>query len=381
MEQHVSVKNILPVLLIALLTGLGGYFIAMWRYDTGFFAEVERRPVAPVVTQPIGSVDSIVPTGSSENWTVYTNVEYGYRLWLPPLLAAFSEGDGRLVLKDSQYSRDLSSTVEVENFLSYRWEGVADGIFFYSAERTQWEFTTFAAGFQKAEPWGFTNDGRTIFRFISGDVGAWGATYIVPVEESGVVVTFVWGYDSNNPSFPGTEVVDEFQSTLEEIIKTLDVESIGRGDSSLTLQQVKNTEYLLGVDQYRLADGEYRGIHSIGKGDFGTTPHSVVLQDSAFGDVDRDGAVDAVVVLSQNTGGTGHFKELVFMRNEDGFPDQVTSKSLGDRIVVNSLYVWEDGSIILDLVTHGPGDGLCCPSLDTTKRFWFVEGELLEAKG
>jgi hypothetical protein len=81
-----------------------------------------------------------------------------------------------------------------------------------------------------------------------------------------------------------------------------------------------------------------------------------------YGDINADGFEDALVFLSTQNGGTGHFVEMAaVVDSENAGPRNISTVSLGDRIIVEAGTV-RDGVITLDLRVHGPDDGLCCPS-------------------
>jgi len=104
-----------------------------------------------------------------------------------------------------------------------------------------------------------------------------------------------------------------------------------------------------------------------------------LLSPVAYGDLNADGAEDAVVFLTTQNGGTGHFIELAAMINRDGTPDNASSVSLGDRVAIESARI-EGGVIILELRVHGPNDGLCCPSQLETWHFRFEGDALVQAQ-
>jgi putative hemolysin len=94
-----------------------------------------------------------------------------------------------------------------------------------------------------------------------------------------------------------------------------------------------------------------------------------------FGDLDADGVEDAIVFLSTQNGGTGHFVELAVVLNRDGRAENVSTVSLGDRVGIEAARI-EAGVIILDMRVHGPNDPMCCASQLETWRFK-LEGEAL----
>ena len=60
--------------------------------------------------------------------------------------------------------------------------------------------------------------------------------------------------------------------------------------------------------------------------------HIAMLDLVAFGDLNGDGIWDAVVVLEANGGGSGTFRTLEAVINEEGAPVHVASALLGDRV-------------------------------------------------
>lgn len=101
------------------------------------------------------------------------------------------------------------------------------------------------------------------------------------------------------------------------------------------------------------------------------------LPEYAAGDLDGDAVADAAVLLSTSTGGSGTFQDLAVVLNRDGAPENAAIFFLGDRVPVDRIRI-VDGEIQLDLTMHGPADPMCCPSVEATRRFRFVEGELAE---
>jgi hypothetical protein len=87
-----------------------------------------------------------------------------------------------------------------------------------------------------------------------------------------------------------------------------------------------------------------------------------------YGDMNFDGWEDVGVILTTQNGGTGHFFELALVLNQNGTPYNISTVSLGDRVVVQSGYV-QDGILGVTMLTQGPNDPLCCPSQLETRRF------------
>jgi len=102
-----------------------------------------------------------------------------------------------------------------------------------------------------------------------------------------------------------------------------------------------------------------------------------LLPEYAVGDLDGDSIPDAAVILATNTGGTGTFEDLVFVMNRAGEPEPAASVFLGDRVPVEHIRILE-GRVEVDLTMHGPGDPMCCPTMDVTRQFDFEGGGIVE---
>jgi len=102
-----------------------------------------------------------------------------------------------------------------------------------------------------------------------------------------------------------------------------------------------------------------------------------LLDTVLYGDINLDGFEDAVVFLSTQNGGTGHFVEMAAVLNLNGNARNISTLYLGDRVVVESGAV-QDGLITLNLRVQGPNDGLCCPSQIATWNFHLDSGQLVQ---
>jgi hypothetical protein len=110
----------------------------------------------------------------------------------------------------------------------------------------------------------------------------------------------------------------------------------------------------------------------------GSASETVVhLTDSiATGDLDGDGTPDAAVVLATDTGGSGVFMDLAAVVVVDGMPFNVAIALLGDRAQINSLSI-RDGEIVVDMITQGPNDPMCCPTLRVVETYELRGNELV----
>jgi heat shock protein HslJ len=112
-----------------------------------------------------------------------------------------------------------------------------------------------------------------------------------------------------------------------------------------------------------LIQGEYRAHAAPG-----SAAETVVtlISKQAFGLV--QGREAGAVVLVVSTGGSGTFYELALLRpGAQGWSNTDTAL-LGDRVKVHSVLILND-QVVVAMTDHGPGDPLCCPTHEKTKRF------------
>jgi hypothetical protein len=132
----------------------------------------------------------------------------------------------------------------------------------------------------------------------------------------------------------------------------------------LNVNNIENMEFTMPVSQksVKLTDGYYEARSDL---DYLEVR---VASPIAEGDLNGDGVPDAALVLSENTGGTGRFRALVVVLNQNGNPVQAGTVQLGDRVPINTLTI-QDERVTVDMIVHGPQDPLCCASLPTTQTF------------
>jgi heat shock protein HslJ len=144
----------------------------------------------------------------------------------------------------------------------------------------------------------------------------------------------------------------------------------------LTEEALKNAEYRSewpadGVAQ--LTDGEYRKPIVEGS----ATELVIRLVNVAFGDLDGDGVEDAAVILVADPGGSGTFYDLAAVINRDGNPEHVATAFLGDRADIQALSI-ESGQVVVDMITHGPDDPMCCPTQRMEQTYELQGDELVQ---
>lgn len=109
--------------------------------------------------------------------------------------------------------------------------------------------------------------------------------------------------------------------------------------------------------------------------------HAGLLGDTvAVGNLNGDGVADAAATLFLNTGGSGTFIYLISLVDRDGELVQAGREFLGDRVIVNSVIISDDGMITVDMIAHGPNEPLCCPTQKRTQIFRLQGDELKEVK-
>jgi hypothetical protein len=128
--------------------------------------------------------------------------------------------------------------------------------------------------------------------------------------------------------------------------------------------------------EFQLSDGKYYRTPPTSQ-ESPETYSTHLLDTVLYGDINLDGLEDAIVFLSTQNGGTGHFIEMAAVLNLNGSAHNVSTLDLGDRVVIESGSI-QDGLITLNLRVHGPNDGLCCPSQSAIQNFYLHSGQLLQ---
>jgi LysM repeat protein len=149
------------------------------------------------------------------------------------------------------------------------------------------------------------------------------------------------------------------------------------GAGGLTPDALRNATYQGIYDEpVTLADGTYAGEPFV---EGGASRPTVTLVDqlTALGDLNGDGLEDAAVVLAENSGGSGVFVYLAAVLSAEGRLANVDTLLLGDRVDIRSLTI-QGGEILLTMLTQGPDDPFCCPSLEVTPRYRLEAGQLAE---
>jgi hypothetical protein len=144
------------------------------------------------------------------------------------------------------------------------------------------------------------------------------------------------------------------------------------------LESLGNIAYRGVLDQpIRLTGGYFEGSPFVEAG--ASRPTVMLLPEPvALGELDGDGQQDAAVLLAMNSGGSGTYIYLATVELRDGAWTNTATTLLGDRVQLHGLTI-EDDQISLTLLSHGPDDPACCPTLATTRRFRWNDEQLVEA--
>jgi hypothetical protein len=164
-------------------------------------------------------------------------------------------------------------------------------------------------------------------------------------------------------------------------------------ESSNTLNEktVKNFTYHLKYSKQTvtLKNGEYKT--PLRPGNEKDIKNYLGVKIEKYGIFEPDSATPfAIVILSENFGGSGSFLEITALVKENDKIVQTNSIELGDRVIIEDLRFElgsasffldsERDSIYLTLLTHKESDPSCCPTMQITLCFTLVRDENKEMK-
>ncbi len=123
-----------------------------------------------------------------------------------------------------------------------------------------------------------------------------------------------------------------------------------------------------------LEDGEFRAPVAPGS----SSEVVIRLAQWAVGDLDADGITDAAAITVEDPGGSGNFRYLHALLNEEGELHDDDAVFLGDRIRVLGLSI-HDGVIAVALLDRPPGAPFAeAPSIPVIRRFRLAGETLAE---
>src|SRR5262245_13375613 len=144
-----------------------------------------------------------------------------------------------------------------------------------------------------------------------------------------------------------------------------------------TLDDLRNAAYVgleVAGDTVTLRNGRWMG-KPYGAGSAVRPMASYARDLRLAGDLNGDGAEEAVAFVAYAGGGSGDFLSIAVMARRAGEIHQIATALVGDRVQVRGARI-ENRAITLDLVQAGPADAACCPG-DLVTRVWTLEGDSL----
>ena len=191
--------------------------------------------------------------------------------------------------------------------------------------------------------------------------------------------TVIWAQDSGG----GTTVGSLGGGSNTHRIAPSDLSA---GVILVSLKQLDNMEYHTDHGGCRLTNGVYTSqtieedvmlYREVMRGTYISGIHEVDHVDHAMGDLNNDGLQDAVVIIRENTGGTGVDIYLAIVMNEQGLLRNMATVYMGDRKEITSLAIGPGGMIFVSGFTHRPTEGYMQPTLPVVWMFR-VQGKALE---
>jgi hypothetical protein len=151
----------------------------------------------------------------------------------------------------------------------------------------------------------------------------------------------------------------------------IELQEVAPTDDDGLISQTLNSEMYFGVDMgtWRFRNGEY---------DDGPMWARISRKSTHLADIDHDGDQDVLTHLVWSGGGSGVFQALIALSNDNGKLVKAGEAHLGDRTLIRSVSA-HDGLIAVDIVEHGPNDGMCCPTLHRLRTYRFRNGQGLIA--
>jgi hypothetical protein len=129
-------------------------------------------------------------------------------------------------------------------------------------------------------------------------------------------------------------------------------------------------------DTITLVDGKWEGKPSATGG--AARPRVDLVRDLRLAaDLDADGREEAVVLLSESTGGSGVLVDLAVTARDGDALRNLATVFLGDRVQVRDVRL-VGATLVVDLVQAGPGDAACCPGEMVTRLFSLRQDRLDE---
>jgi heat shock protein HslJ len=145
--------------------------------------------------------------------------------------------------------------------------------------------------------------------------------------------------------------------------------------STSNIQDLKNLSYQgIYAEPVTLKNGVYEGRPFVAGG--ASRPRVRFIEQLMLsGDMTGDANDEAAVFLTASSGGSGTYTYLAIVTKNGSSYQNIATKNLGDRVQVRELR-FADGTLILDFITAGPDDAMCCPSLKMRNTYRLVAGQI-----
>jgi heat shock protein HslJ len=124
----------------------------------------------------------------------------------------------------------------------------------------------------------------------------------------------------------------------------------------------------------RLSGGTYVGEPFVEGG--ASRPTVRLLEPRLMADLDGAPGEEAIVLLSEDSGGSGTYLYMAAIGLRKGRPVNLDTFPIGDRAQVRSLEV-AGGRVRLGLLVHGEEDAACCPSRLVSRTWALRDGRLV----
>jgi hypothetical protein len=116
----------------------------------------------------------------------------------------------------------------------------------------------------------------------------------------------------------------------------------------------------------KLVNGSFKGDHL-----------SILVLREAAADLNRDGLIDGAVIIFENSGGSGNFRNLCLMLNNGKELVHTDTVFIGDRVKITDLKII-DNAIMVDFLDRAPGEAMVTKPHIEKKVVYHIQGMKLE---